>query len=181
MSASTDSARSTRGTSSSTTETPELLITRIFDAPRELVFQAWTDPEHLRRWESAPIGFTVTTEKSDIRPGGEYKVCMRSPEGVDHWLQGVYTEVIPPERLSFTHAWLRADGTPGVETQVTLTFVDRGNRTEMTLHQTGFDTVSSRDGHNGGWNSTFDRLAGYLASMNAQHPNPHPNPQQARS
>jgi uncharacterized protein YndB with AHSA1/START domain len=165
------SAGSTRNHTSSTAE-PELLITRFFDAPRELVFQAWTDPEHLKRWGNAPVGFTVTTEKSDIRPGGEYKVCMRSPEGVDHWLQGVYTEVVPPERLSFTHTWLRADGTPGVETRVTLTFVDRGNRTELTLHQTGFDTVASRDGHDHGWNSTFDRLADYLAGLDAHSSNP---------
>lgn len=156
---------------------PELLITRFFDAPRELVFQAWTDPEHLKRWENAPIGFTVTTEKSDIRPGGEYRICMRSPEGVDHWLQGVYTEVVPPERLSFTHVWLRADGTPGVETRVTLSFAERGNRTELTLHQTGFDTVASRDGHNGGWNSTFDRLAAYLADLADLDSHPSNSPQ----
>lgn len=165
MSASANSPRS----QPSSTDKPELFITRVFDAPRALVFQAWTDPQHLKQWENAPIGFTVTTEKSDIRPGGEYKVCMRSPEGVDHWLQGVYTEVVPPERLSFTHVWLRADGSPGVETHVTLTFADRGNSTELTLHQTGFDTVASRDGHNEGWNSTFDRLAGYLAGLNTQH------------
>jgi len=163
------SANSTR-TDPSPTAGPELVIKRVFDAPRALVFQAWTDPEHLRRWENAPIGFTVTTEKSDVRPGGEYKVCMRSPEGVDHWLQGVYTDVVPPERLSFTHTWLRADGTPGVETHVTLLFADHGNWTEVTLHQTGFDSVSSRDGHNGGWNSTFDRLAGYLAGLDTHRP-----------
>ena len=173
MSANADSAR----TKSSSANAPELVMTRLFDAPRELVFQAWTDPEHLRRWENAPIGFTVTTEKSDIRPGGEFKVCMRSPEGVDHWLQGVYKEVVPPSRLSFTHTWLRADGSPGVETFVTLTFAERGNMTELTLHQTGFDTTSSRDGHNRGWDSTFDRLAGYLAQLGAQPS----HPQQAHS
>lgn len=176
MSASAGSnARDTRGAAPSTG--PELHITRYFDAPRELVFQAWTDPKHLQRWENAPIGFTTTTVKSDIRPGGEFKVCMHSPEGVDHWLQGVYTEVVPPERLAFTHTWLRADGTPGVQTLVTLTFTDRGNRTELTLRQTGFDTVAARDGHDRGWNSTLDRLAGYLAELNA-HPS---NPRQATS
>jgi hypothetical protein len=60
-----------------------------------------------------------------------------------------------------------------VETHVTLTFADRGNRTELTLHQTGFDAVASRDGHNLGWNSTFDRLAGYLAGLHAHASNPH--------
>ena len=60
----------------------ELVITRILDAPHSLVFKAWTEPEHLERWQGAPQGFTVTTHKSDIRPGGAFRVCMRSPEGV---------------------------------------------------------------------------------------------------
>lgn len=164
MSANGDSTRAT----SASVSGPELIIKRVFDAPRSLVFQAWTEREHLKRWEGAPVGYTVTTDESDIRPGGKFRVCMRSPEGVDHWLQGVYTEIVPPERLAFTHTWLRRDGTPGVETLVTITFADLGTKTELTLHQTGFDTVASRDSHNGGWNSTFDRLAEYLANLHSE-------------
>jgi uncharacterized protein YndB with AHSA1/START domain len=88
---------------------------------------------------------------------------MRSPEGIDHWLQGVYREVVEPERLVFTHVWLDAEGKPGKETLVTITFTERDGKTELTLHQTGFKTVESRDGHQKGWTSTFDRLADYLA------------------
>ena len=149
-------------------QVPELLIRRVFDAPRSLVFAAWTESEHLKHWEGAPVGFTVTTEESDIRPGGRFRVCMRAPDGVDHWLQGVYTEVVPPERLAFTHTWLRRDGTPGVETLVTITFVARGSKTELTLRQTGFDSVASHAGHTHGWNSTFDRLAGYLTHLDTE-------------
>jgi uncharacterized protein YndB with AHSA1/START domain len=88
---------------------------------------------------------------------------MRSPEGVDHWLQGVYREVVKPERLVFTHCWLDADGKPGQETLVTITFTERGEKTELTLRQTGFRSVESRDGHKLGWTSQLDGLAEYLA------------------
>jgi uncharacterized protein YndB with AHSA1/START domain len=138
-------------------------MTRVFDAPRSLVFAAWTDAEHLDRWAAAPMGFTVTTEESVIRAGGTFRLTMHAPDGSDHRLQGVYKEVTPPERLVFTHCWVDADGKPGPETLVTMTFADRGDRTELTLRQTGFKSVESRDGHNVGWTSTFDRLAQYLA------------------
>jgi uncharacterized protein YndB with AHSA1/START domain len=145
--------------------TDELLITRVFDAPRELVFEAWTKPEHLKRWQGAPEGFTVTFHEVNLRPGGTYRLCMRSPEGIDHWLQGVYREVVEPERLVFTHVWLDAQRRPGPETLVTITFVDRGSQTELTLHQTGFKSVESRDGHQGGWTSTLDRFHAYIVGL----------------
>lgn len=140
----------------------ELVLTHLFDAPRTLVWDAWTERRHLERWQGAPRGFTVTTAQADIRPGGAFRICMRSPEGVDHWLQGVYREVVAPERLVFTHTWLDADGKPGHETLVTITFAERGIKTELTLRQTGFASDESRAGHEGGWASTFDRLADYL-------------------
>ncbi len=146
----------------------ELVVTRVFDAPRSLVFKAWTDPAHLERWQGAPRGFTVPSHEQDIRPGGGFRVCMRSPEGVDHWLQGVYREIVEPQRLVFTHAWRDANGKPGTETLVTLTFTERGGKTELTLRQTGFTSVESRDGHKTGWTSTFDRLAEYLAEQPAR-------------
>ena len=140
----------------------ELLITRVLDAPRSLVFEAWTKPEHLEHWQGAPRGFTVTTHEVDLRPGGAFRVCMRSPEGVDHWLRGIYREIVAPGRLVFTHAWLDTQGKPGKETLVTITLAERGGKTLLTLHQTGFQSVESRDGHKEGWTSTFDRLAEYL-------------------
>jgi uncharacterized protein YndB with AHSA1/START domain len=140
----------------------ELVMKRTFDAPRTLVYEAWTEREHLERWQGAPQGFTVTVEQSDIRPGGAFRICMRSPEGVDHWLQGVYREVVAPERLVFTHTWLDAERKPTTETLVTITFAERGGKTELTLRQSGFKSEESRAGHEGGWASTFDRLAEYL-------------------
>jgi uncharacterized protein YndB with AHSA1/START domain len=142
----------------------ELVMTHLFDAPRSLVWAAWTERRHLERWQGAPKGFTVTTAQTDIRPGGAFRICMRSPEGVDHWLQGVYREVVAPERLVFTHTWLDADGKPGTETLVTITFTERGRKTELTLRQAGFKSDDARAGHEGGWASTFERLADYLAT-----------------
>lgn len=140
-----------------------LEMTRAFAVPPRLLYEAWTGPEHLKHWQGAPQGFTVTSQEVDLRPGGEFRICMRSPEGVDHWLQGMYREVVPPQRLSFTHTWLDAKGKPGNETLVTITFADRGGKSELTLRQTGFPSVQARDGHKLGWNSTLDRLDQYLA------------------
>jgi len=140
----------------------ELVITRWFDAPRELVFECWTQPEHLQHWQGAPRGWTVTAYESDIRPGGFFRIRMSSEVGIDRWLEGGYREMVKPERLVFTHAWL--DGNrKGKETLVTITLAERDGKTELRLRQTGFASVESRDGHKYGWNSALDGLADYLS------------------
>jgi uncharacterized protein YndB with AHSA1/START domain len=101
----------------------------------------------------------------DIRPGGAYRVCMRSPEGVDHWKQGIYREIVPPERIVFTFAWEDADGKPGHELLTTVTFAEHGTKTKLTLHQAVFETVERRDDHRGGWTSCLERFADYMASI----------------
>ncbi len=143
---------------------PQLVITRILDAPRSLVFQAWTEPEHLVHW-SAPRGFTVTHCEGDLRPGGAWRCCMRSPDGANLWLGGMYREILAPERLVFTHAWDDEDGKPGHQTVVTVTLAEQGGTTKLTLRQAFFALVESRDGHQGGWNECLDRLAEHLASI----------------
>src|SRR4051794_38412563 len=80
-----------RDSAVATSAAPELFITRVFDAPRERVFEAWTKPEHLVHW-SAPNGYTMPHCEGELRPGGQWRCCMRSPEGVDLWLGGVYRE-----------------------------------------------------------------------------------------
>lgn len=139
-----------------------LVLQRVFDAPRELVFQAWTEPHHLTQW-SCPNGFTLTHCEGELRPGGAWRSCMRSPDGKDLWLGGVYREIQAPDRLVFTHAWLDDHGKPGHETVVTVTFAERGGKTEMTFRQAEFESVESRDGHRGGWTECFDKLATYVA------------------
>ena len=142
----------------------ELTIRRTFDAPRALVFRVWTEPQHLAQW-SCPQGFILTENRGDLRVGGVFSACMRSPEGSDHRLRGVYREIVAPERLVFTHAWVDASGTRGPETLVTVTLAERNGRTEMTFHQGMFESVAARDGHQQGWTSCFERLAELLARL----------------
>jgi len=140
-----------------------LVIERIFDAPRGLVFKAWTEPERMVRW-FGPRGFATTVLKVDFRPGGAYRFHMRSPEGTDHWLQGVYREIVEPERLVSTYAWANAEGkATRPETLLTVIFEEHGGKTKLTLHQAVFESVTARDLHNVGWTSSLDRLAEYLA------------------
>jgi uncharacterized protein YndB with AHSA1/START domain len=140
----------------------ELLITRVFDAPRELVFRAWTEPDRAVRWWG-PQGFAVAHCEMDLRPGGAYRVCMRSPEGTEHRQRGVCRELVEPERLVFTFAWEDVQGRPGHETVVTVTFAEYGAKTKLTVRQALFETVTARDLHRGGWTSALECLADYLA------------------
>jgi uncharacterized protein YndB with AHSA1/START domain len=143
----------------------ELVITRTLDAPRTLVFEAWTQPERLKQWWG-PRGFTLPACDLDLRPGGAYRFHMRSPEGTDHWSQGVFREIVPPERLVMAGCWVDALGKPkGPETVVTITLEDDGGRTRLTLHQTGFESVTARDEHRSGWSSSFECLAEYIAQL----------------
>jgi uncharacterized protein YndB with AHSA1/START domain len=142
----------------------ELVITRVIDAPRALVFKAWTQPEQVARWWG-PKGYTTISCQMDIRPRGAYRVCMRSPQGVDHWKQGVYREIAPPERIVFTFAWEDAKGKPGHELLTTVTFVEQDGKTKLTLHQVNFETTERRDDHRGGWTSCLERFADYITTI----------------
>jgi uncharacterized protein YndB with AHSA1/START domain len=101
----------------------------------------------------------------DIRPGGAYRLCMRSPQGTDHWKRGVYREITPPERIVFTFAWEDADGKPGHELLTTVTFAEHGTKTKLTLHQAMFETVERCADHRGGWTSCLERFAEYIATI----------------
>lgn len=141
----------------------ELLIERVFDAPRTLVWKAWTDPAMLARW-SAPRELNIPEAHSDVRVGGEYRVTMQEKRGSRQYrLRGTYRELTPPSRLVMTHQWINEDGSLDPETLVTVTLTDRGSKTHMHFHQAGFATASSRDGHHGGWSSAFGVLDDLLA------------------
>jgi uncharacterized protein YndB with AHSA1/START domain len=149
--------------SSATTqpEDLELVVTRIVNAPRRLVFQAWTVPEQVARWWG-PQGFVTTHCDMDIRPGGAFRLCMRSPDGTDYWKRGVYREIVAPERIVFTFAWEDAEGKPGHELLTTVTFADAGAGTRLTLHQARFETVERCQDHRTGWTSCLERFAEYM-------------------
>ena len=148
--------------STETTKSLDLVINRVFDAPRDLVWRAWTDPEQMKQW-SAPRGFTIPVSEGDLRPGGSWRATMRDPSGVELHLGGTYREIVEPEKLVFTHAWYEK-GKPGPETLVTVTLTARGNKTEMSFRQSGFGSEDSREGHEGGWTECFDKLDELLSA-----------------
>ncbi|HEX4369566.1 MAG TPA: SRPBCC domain-containing protein [Rhodopila sp.] len=139
-----------------------LILTRVFKAPRSLVFDAWTNPERAGVWWG-PAGFAILTCEMDVRPGGAYRLGMRSSEGTIHTKRGIYQDIVPPERLVFTWAWDGPDGLPGRETLVTIQFEDLGRATKLTLRQAPFESAASRDGNHRGWSGCFDRFDAYLA------------------
>ena len=154
----------------------EVLISRVFDAPREMVFRAWTHPDHLRRWY-APDGCTVEFARIDVRPGGTFHSCIRSPDGRPCWCVGEYREVIPPERLVLTLAVADEQGNRvepaavGMDPQwpresvVTVTLDDAGEgKTRLTLHQTVSEAVAKRTGAHPSWLQMLERLAAELAA-----------------
>jgi uncharacterized protein YndB with AHSA1/START domain len=150
--------------SSASTAEHEVIITRIFDAPRELVFRAWTDPEHLAKW-FGPKGFSTTVIENDARTGGAYDFHMRAPNVDEHW-RGTYREVVAPERIVFT--WPTTRRHPEViDTIVTVTLEEAGGKTRLTLRHAIFKTIAQRDDHNGGWNSALDRLGELVQVANA--------------
>ncbi|HWA26083.1 MAG TPA: SRPBCC domain-containing protein [Lacunisphaera sp.] len=138
----------------------QFTLTRIFTAPRPLVFAAWTKPVHLKKW-SAPQGFAIPVSRGELKPGGKWLACMVSPSGEKMWLGGVYREVVPDERLVFTHAWQGG----GEETLVVVRFEDHPRGTKMTFTQSGFSSTGSQAGHKGGWSECFARLDALLAQI----------------
>ncbi|HEX4171788.1 MAG TPA: SRPBCC domain-containing protein [Acetobacteraceae bacterium] len=143
----------------------ELVITRVIDAPRPLVFKAWTQPEHIARWWG-PRGFTTIHCEMDVRVAGAYRFGMRSPQGTEHWKRGIYREIVEPERIVFTFAWENpGDDQPHDELLTTVTFDEFGTRTRLTLRQRPFPTTEHRDSHHTGWSSTLERFTEYLASQ----------------
>jgi uncharacterized protein YndB with AHSA1/START domain len=141
----------------------ELKITRLFDAPPELVFELWSNPEHLRNW-MGPDGFDCPVAEIDFRVGGKYRAMIRSPETGESWFGGVYREIRPSTRLVFTFTW-DAGPSGGVETLVTIDFTEVRGKTAMTFHQTPFRDVDARDRHVGGWTRAFQKASTYAQRL----------------
>lgn len=138
-----------------------LQIKKTIAAPREKVFQAWTDPKALTRWFIPFDDYTTTLAEVDLRVGGKYRIQVKAPDGVVSTVGGVYREVKPPERLVFT--WTSEPGGScgaqgGFETLVTVEFHDRGSSTEIVLTHEGFMDSTERDKHNQGWTGCLNNL-----------------------
>ena len=144
----------------------EIVLTRVVDAPRELVWRAWTEPEHLIRWWG-PDGFTNTFHEIDVRPGGVWRFVMHGPDGTDYDNKVVFLEVVEPERMVYDHG-SGDDEDPMFRAVVTFEEEDGG--TKVTLY-TLFPTAESRDlavreyGAIEGGNQTLARMATYVRTM----------------
>ena len=143
-----------------------LLITRVFESSPARMFEVWTRPEHLVRWWKPRTGLAkgaIHCCDMDVRPGGEYRIGLRSDDGAEAWARGAFREVVEPERLVFTFALECDDGRPGHQTVVTVTFVEHGGKTKLTFRQFMFASVTDRDDQLGGLTECLDRLANYIA------------------
>lgn len=150
---------------------PSLTVTRLYDAPREAVFRAWTDPEQFSRW-MGPGSIRAEVTQMDTKPGGAYRIAMHgTPKGMSV-VSGTYREVVPPERLVFTWAWEEDVSThrAGHELIVTVTLKAVGARTELTLRHERLESTTSRDSHGQGWNGCLDKLAPFLAANAGRAP-----------
>ena len=139
----------------------ELTITRVLDAPRELVWKAFTEPEQFAYWFGAELDVPLDTVSLDVKPGGAWKAQMIAEDGSEMPFGGFYREVQEPERLVIT---FEEAGASDEERQVlTITFDDLGDKTEVTLNHAGVLPQEHFDGLQGGYNSFFDKLEELLA------------------
>ena len=137
-------------------------ITRIIDAPREEVFQAWTEPEQIRRWWG-PGEFTCPEAEVDLRPGGSYRLAMQPTEGDPFIVGGTYREVEPPARLLYTWRWETGPAADGSESLVSVEFNDRGSQTELVLTHTEFPASHGPAPYQMGWEGGLDKFDALFA------------------
>jgi len=144
----------------------EIIIKRVFDAPRALVFQAWTDPKHLAQWWG-PRGFTNPRCEIDVRPGGLIRIDMRAPNGTIYPMAGVYLEIVEPERLTYTSGALDEKGRQLFEFLHVVTFAERNGKTTLTVNSRVVKTTAGAAKYIGGFEAgmtqSLERLADQLA------------------
>jgi uncharacterized protein YndB with AHSA1/START domain len=146
-----------------------LILRRTFDAPRVLVWNAWTEAEHLVRW-MCPTGFRVLFAEADPQVGGKWRSGMRSPEGEEYIHCGEYLEIERPSRLVFTHTWERNDLEPRAITKITVVLNERDGKTDMTFVHAGLATEESACSHKHGWTGAFDSLAQLASALSSTKP-----------
>jgi len=147
----------------------EVTITRVFDAPRSLMFRMWTDPKHMAQWWG-PHHFTNPVCEIDARPGGAIRIHMRGPDGVVYPMTGAFREIVEPERLVFTAVAEDSDGNPLLESLTTVTFAEQGGKTKLTVHAQaiGIAPVAAQmlAGMEAGWTESLERLEQLVAHGN---------------
>jgi uncharacterized protein YndB with AHSA1/START domain len=138
-----------------------MTLTRVFDAPRELVWRAWTDPKHLAQW-FGPKQFTSSVPQLDVRIGGALRIVMRGPDGNDYPMKGTFLEVVPSERLVFSNIAVDKDGNHLLEGETTVTLSEQGGETKLTLrtYAKGLVPIAPQmlAGMEAGWSQSFEKL-----------------------
>ena len=153
----------------------ELVIERVFDAPREKVWRMWTEPENIMKWWG-PIGFTAPYARLDLHVGGKYLYCMKGPDGREYWSGGIFREIVPTERIVATDSFTDGEGNlvPAsfyglsadypMELMLTVAFEDTGNgKTRLTIRHVGHPPGQDMEGARMGWNTSLDKFAEALA------------------
>jgi uncharacterized protein YndB with AHSA1/START domain len=152
----------------SKTQEHKLVVSREFNAPLELVWNAWTQPEQIKQWLRLGEGMTAESVKMDLRVGGKFRIQLKRPDGEFFTAAGTFLEVKPLERLVYTWDWEKDGGgnefgeLEGNETQVTVEFRTLGKRTQLVLTHERFASPESRDRHEGGWQSWIASLAQFI-------------------
>jgi len=150
-------------------ETATLRLERSFDAPVEDVFDAWTNPEVLRRWWSAGANWRTPVAEVDLRVGGRYRLSMEDPEaGARHTVRGEYIEVRRPRRLVYSWCWEEGDGRTGHVSTVAVDFLGNGERTTVVLEHSGLESADSREKHRVGWEGCLESLGARIFTQAAQ-------------
>src|SRR5437016_2007622 len=138
-----------------------LVVSRLFPASRELVFQAWSSADHLKHW-FCPAGFTVPQAQVEFRVGGAFNICMRSPQGQDHWTKGQFAEIVPHTRLVIDMTAVGEQDKPLFRAYTEVSFADEHGATRLDVTQTYtlFDPLAATmiQGAPQGWSQTLDRL-----------------------
>ncbi len=146
----------------------EVTLTRVFDAPRELVFRVWTEAEHLQRWWG-PHHFTNPVCEIDARPNGAILIHMQGPDGITYPMTGTIDEIVPPERFVFTSQARDPEGNALLEARTTVTFEDEGGKTRLTVHASAVGLVpiaaQMLAGMEVGWSQSLERLGELLAQL----------------
>jgi uncharacterized protein YndB with AHSA1/START domain len=152
-------------------EERELVLIRVFDVPRQLVFKAWTDPKHVAKWWG-PHGFTNPVCELDARPGGAIRIHMRGPDGNVYRMTGVYQEVVEPERIVFTSAALDDKGNPMFEVLTTVTWAEQGGKTKQIMRARVIKMTPQAApyiaGMEQGWTQSLERLTAYVAAQSKE-------------
>ena len=146
----------------------KVLITRVLDAPRSLVFKLWTDPQHMAQWWG-PHGFTNPICEMDVQVGGALRIVMRAPDGVDYPMTGAFREIVVPERLVFVAVAEDAAGNPLLEALTTVTFEEHGSKTRLTVEASGVGLAPVAPqmlaGMEAGWTQSLEKLESYVTKV----------------